>query len=80
MTEPRDIEKDKALLKEFAEYGSTTIVEEIASYYITQYEAQQARIAELERQLQLTQTKSHTQLLAEAFATVESHIDGGAYD
>ena len=69
-TEPRDIEKDKGILELYADIRPISQIEEIASYYITKYEAQQARIAELERQLQLKQTKSHTQMLAEAFAAV----------
>ena len=50
MTEPRDIEKDKAMLDEFADYGPLTEPEEMASYYIAKYEAQQARISELEKE------------------------------
>lgn len=50
MTEPRDIEKDKKLLISIG--SPTTWSLKALVYYITQYEAQQARIAELEKSLE----------------------------
>jgi hypothetical protein len=50
MSEPRDIEKDKEFLSQWPE---TLVLVNIPLYYIALCEAQQARIAELEQQLQL---------------------------
>lgn len=54
MTEPRDIEKDKDYLKHLTElagrFTSMHSSRAIAIYYVDQYEAQQARITELEEE------------------------------
>ena len=83
MTEPRNIEMDKATLERAKGYGGLTgFAFPALEYYITQYEAQQARIAELERELEFRKPPEtiNMQEHDKALENLFTDLYGASYD